>query len=142
MPLLYCFKYFNYMLLLLLCCFSRVRFCATPQTAAHQASLSLGFSRQEHWSGLPFPAPMHESESEVTQLRPALHDPVDYSLPGSSVHGILILKSGCVRNSTLLFSKMALAICGPMRFHLKFRMNFYTSAKNTIGSLILIELNL
>jgi len=25
-------------------------------------SLSLGFSRQEHWSGLPFPSPMHESE--------------------------------------------------------------------------------
>ena len=30
--------------------------------AAHQAPPSLGFSRQEHWSGLPFPAPMHESE--------------------------------------------------------------------------------
>ena len=29
---------------------------------AHQALLSLGFSRQEHWSGLPFPSPMHESE--------------------------------------------------------------------------------
>ena len=54
-------------LLLLLSRFSRVRLCATPQTAAHQAPLSLGFSRQEHWSGLPFPSPMHESESEVTQ---------------------------------------------------------------------------
>ena len=30
--------------------------------AAHQAPLSLGFPRQEHWSGLPFPSPMHESE--------------------------------------------------------------------------------
>ena len=30
--------------------------------AAYQAPLSLGFSRQEHWSGLPFPSPMHESE--------------------------------------------------------------------------------
>ena len=30
--------------------------------AAHQASPSLGFSRQEHWSGLPFPSPMHASE--------------------------------------------------------------------------------
>ena len=29
---------------------------------AHQVTLSLGFSRQEHWSGLPFPSPMHESE--------------------------------------------------------------------------------
>ena len=30
--------------------------------AAYQAPPSLGFSRQEHWSGLPFPSPMHESE--------------------------------------------------------------------------------
>ena len=50
------------LLLLLLSRFSRVRLCATPETAAHQALPSLGFSRQEHWSGLPFPSPMHESE--------------------------------------------------------------------------------
>ena len=50
------------LLLLLLSCFSRVWLCATPQMAAHQALPSLGFSRQEHWSGLPFPSPMHESE--------------------------------------------------------------------------------
>ena len=49
-------------LLLLLSRFSRVQLCATPETAAHQAPPSLGFSRQEHWSGLPFPSPMHESE--------------------------------------------------------------------------------
>ena len=49
-------------LLLLLSRFSRVRLCATPWTAAHQAPPSLGFSRQEHWSGLPFSSPMHESE--------------------------------------------------------------------------------
>ena len=48
--------------LLLLSRFSRVRLCATQQTAAHQAPPSLGFSRQEHWSGLPFPSPMYESE--------------------------------------------------------------------------------
>ena len=39
-----------------------VRLCATPQTEAHQAPPSLGFSRQEYWSGLSFPSPMHESE--------------------------------------------------------------------------------
>ena len=50
------------LLLLLLSHFSRVRFCAAPETAAHQASPSLGFSRQEHWSGLPFPSPVHERE--------------------------------------------------------------------------------
>ena len=43
----------NIYTLLLLSHFSRVRLCATP---------SLGFSRQEHWSGLPFPSPVHESE--------------------------------------------------------------------------------
>ena len=50
------------LLLLLLSCFSRVLLCATPETAAQQAPPSLGFSRQEPWSGLPFPSPMHESE--------------------------------------------------------------------------------
>ena len=45
------------LLLLLLSRFSRVRLCVTLQTAAHQAPPSLGFSRQEHWSGLPFPSP-------------------------------------------------------------------------------------
>ena len=45
------------LLLLLLSRFSRVRLCATPETTAHQAPPFLGFSRQEHWSGLPFPSP-------------------------------------------------------------------------------------
>ena len=91
------------LLLLLLSCFSRVRLCAIPQTAAHQAPASLGFSRQEHWSGLPFPSPICmkvKSESEVAQLRPILSDPMDCSLPGSSVHGIFQAKStgvGCHR---------------------------------------------
>ena len=56
--------------------------------AAHQAPPSLGFSRQEHWSGLPFPPLMHESESEVAQSCPTLCNPMDWSLPGSSVHRI------------------------------------------------------
>ena len=44
------------LLLLLLSCFSRVRLCATPWTAACQAPLSMGFARQEYWSGLPLPS--------------------------------------------------------------------------------------
>ena len=58
------------MLLLLLSRFSRVRLCATPETAAHQAPLSLGFSRQEHWSGLPFPSlPVkHNSGQNIDEL--------------------------------------------------------------------------
>ena len=77
--------------MLLLSRFSHVRLCETPQTEAHQAPLSLGFSRQEHWSGLPFPSPMHESEieSEVAQSYLIPSDPMDCSPLGSSVHGIL-----------------------------------------------------
>ena len=45
------------LLLLLLSCFSRVRFCATPWTAAYQAPPSVRFSRQEYWSGVPLPSP-------------------------------------------------------------------------------------
>ena len=70
--------------------------------AAHQAPLSLGFSRQEHWSGLPFPAPMHESESEVTQPCLTLSGPMDCSLPGSSIHGIFqarVLEWGAIASS-------------------------------------------
>ena len=57
-----CSKCLLLLLLLLLSHFSHVRLCATPWTVAHQGPLSLGFSRQEHWSGLPFPSPMHGSE--------------------------------------------------------------------------------
>ena len=37
--------------------FSCVQICATPWTVAHQAPLSMGFSKQEYWSGLPCPSP-------------------------------------------------------------------------------------
>ena len=78
------------LLLLLLSRFSRVRLCVTPQMAAYQAPPSLGFSRQEHWSGLPFPSPMMKvkSESEITQSCPTLSDPMGCRPPGSSIHGI------------------------------------------------------
>ena len=58
----YIISVYEIAMLLLLSCLSRVRLCVTPQMAAHQAPLSLGFSRQEHWSGLPFLSPMHERE--------------------------------------------------------------------------------
>ena len=45
------------MLLLLLSHFSPVLLYVTPWTIAHQAPLSMGFSRQEYWSGLPSPSP-------------------------------------------------------------------------------------
>ena len=44
---------------------SRVRLLATPWTAAYQAPLSMGFSRQEYWSGVPLPSPKPESYLEA-----------------------------------------------------------------------------
>ena len=64
---------YQLLLLLLLSRFSRVWLCATPETVAHEAPPSLGFSRQEHWSGLPFPSPRHESE-KLKWSRPVVSD--------------------------------------------------------------------
>ena len=75
---------------------------------------SLGFSRQEHWSGLPFPSPMHESESEVAHLCPTLSDPIDRSLPGSSIHGIFqarVLEWGAIAFSEKRGSGYQVGIC-------------------------------
>ena len=101
------------LLLLLLSRFSRVRLCATPEMAAHQAPPSLGFSRQRHWSGLPFPSPIHESEKEVAQSCPTLRDPMDCSLPGSSVHGIFqarVLEWGAIAFAVLVLKDSLFSI--------------------------------
>ena len=107
-----------WVLLLLLSRFSCVILCATPSTAANQAPLFLGFSRQEHWSGLPFPSPMHESESEVAQSCPTLHNPMDCSLPGSSVHGIFqtrVLEWGAISFSNALKWKVKVKLLSRVR---------------------------
>ena len=90
--------------------------------AAHQAPPSLGFSRQEHWSGLPFPSPVRESE--VTQSRLTRSNRMDCSLPGSSVHAIFqarVLEWGAIAFSevTLKESESEVAqscpvLCDPM----------------------------
>ena len=78
-------------LLLLLSCFSCVRLCVIPQTTAHQAP-----PRPWDSPGKNTAAGCHfllqcmkvKNESEVAQSCLTLHDPMDCSLPGSSVHGI------------------------------------------------------
>ena len=52
--------------------FSRVRLFATPWTAAYQAPLSMGFSRQEYWNGLPFPSPDYLPDPGIEPRFPAL----------------------------------------------------------------------
>ena len=56
------------LLLLLLSCFSRVWLFATPWTAAYQAPPSMGFSRQEYWSGLPLPSPSTSGKPKVKHI--------------------------------------------------------------------------
>ena len=51
---------------------SHVRLFATPWTIAHQGPLSMGFSRQEHWSGLPFPSPGDPPNPEIEPRSPSL----------------------------------------------------------------------
>ena len=51
---------------------SHVRLFATPWTVAHWAPLSLGFSRQEYWSGLHFPSPGVLPNSKIEPRSPAL----------------------------------------------------------------------
>ena len=51
---------------------SRVRLFATPWTVAYQASLSMGFSRQEYWIGLPFPSPGDLPDPGIEPRSPAL----------------------------------------------------------------------
>ena len=99
---------------------SRVPLLATPWTAAYQAPLSMGFSRQEYWSGLPFPPPGDLPNPGIKPIPPVspalqadslqrrhlgspstwllllsrfsrvqLYNPMDYSPPGASAHGIL-----------------------------------------------------
>ena len=94
------------LLLLLLSRFSRVRICATPE-GSPPGSPSLGFSRQEHWSGLPFPSPTPESEKWKwsRQSCPILCNPMDCSLPGSSIHGIFqarVLEWGAIAFSVYM----------------------------------------
>ena len=68
----------------------------------HQAPPSLGFSRQEHWSGLPFPSLIHAC------------DPIDVSPPGSSVPGVLqarILEWVAISFSNACMHAKSLQLC-------------------------------
>ena len=62
---------------------SRVRLFATPWTVAYHASPSTGFSRQEYWSGLPFPSPGDLPDPGIEPRSPALQaDALTFEPPG------------------------------------------------------------
>ena len=64
---------------------SRVRPLATTWTAAHQAPPSMGFSRQEYWSGLPFPSPGDLPDLGIKPRSPAFQaDALTSEPPGNN----------------------------------------------------------
>ena len=86
--------------------------------AAHQAPPSLGFSRQEHWSGLPFPSSMHASGKWKWShsVMSDSGDPMDCSPPGSSIHGIFqarVLEWGAISFSGSV-TQSCLTLCNPV----------------------------
>ena len=64
---------------------SRVRLFATPWTVAYQAPPSMGFSRQEYWSGLPFPSPGDLPNPGIEPRSPALQVTLPSEPPGKLV---------------------------------------------------------
>ena len=104
--------------------------------AAHQAPLSLGFSRQEHWSGLPFPSPMHESEKSNRSVmsdpqRPHGRKPSrllhPWDFPGKST-GV-----GC--HCLLRYDSQFHAILKILNSHLKLKLFCTCSDMPQVGSL-------
>ena len=67
---------------------SHVRLFATPWTVAYQALLSMGFSRQEYWSGLPFPSPGDLPNPGIAPESPALQTD---TLPSEPLEKVLLL---------------------------------------------------
>ena len=67
---------------------SRVQFSATPRAVVYQAPLSKGFSRQEHWSGLPFPSPGDLPDPGIKPRFPSLQaDALPSEPPGKLPKG-------------------------------------------------------
>ena len=65
---------------------SRAQLFATAWNVAYQASPSMGFSRQEYWSGLPFPSPGDLPDPGIEPRSPALQaDALPYKLPGKPI---------------------------------------------------------
>ena len=63
------------------CMLSRVQCFVTPWTVVHQAPLSMGFSRQEYWSGLSFPSPGDIPDPGIERMSPALQAASSLSEP-------------------------------------------------------------
>ena len=97
---------------------SRVQLFATPWTIARQAPPSMEFSRQEYWSGLPFPSPGDLPDSGIEPGSPALQaDALTAELPGNVIDGLYFQGSGssCVGSVFLLVMVVVDGIRGGRR---------------------------
>ena len=75
---------------------SRVRLFATLWTVAHQAPPSLGFSRQEYWSGLPFPSPWDLPDPGIEPRSPALQADTLTSEPFGKLWRVALIGPHCI----------------------------------------------
>ena len=81
---------------------SRVRLFATPWTVAYQAPRSMGFSRQEYWSGLPFPSPGDLITAAKKNLISMLLSQIFLRFPPDH----------CIQKSVLLHSNICIRLPG------------------------------
>ena len=110
----------------------------TPLTAAHQAPPSLGSSRQEYWSGLPFPSPMYESEKWKWSRSVVSNS---YSLPGSSVHGIF--QARVLEWGDIAFSTHINYMCLNLDFTIYFRVILYgAESKKSLAHTQILDFSL
>ena len=82
------------------CC---VRFFASPRTGAHQAPLSMGFSRQEYWSALPFPPPGDVSNPGI--------EPMFLVAPALQTESLLLSPQGQSTIKTTIFLCLSFLWC-------------------------------
>ena len=87
---------------------SHVQLFVTPWTIAHQAPVSMGFSRQEYWSGLPFPSLGYLPDPGIKTGSPTLQaDALPSEPPGKS---ILHSQGGEAINKTLAFVRNTIGL--------------------------------
>ena len=101
----------------------------SPWTVAHQAPLSMGFSRPEYWSGLPFPSPGHLPNSGIEPGSPELQaDSLLSEPPGKSLKYLMLCK--CYVNSCWLMTNSSFALWNVLEifFHSIFYSWLVTSA--------------
>ena len=95
---------------------SRVRIFATLWTVANQAPLSMGFSRQEYWSGLPFPSPGDfpdpgiEPRSLALQADALTSEPPGKRMMNRALH-LSVIDISMVKNKSVLFKPLRFGSC-------------------------------